>query len=636
MKHEHSNQELSALFRQAQALSEELPDLEESIKSQRQRYLDPVLVDRGGMKEIFQVEDSSTGRLVAMACIHPQLRKKNNAAFLREGRISAFLQHPNIIPVDDMGIKDEGRAFFTMKLIEGSTLAEFLFDNDKRKSLNELVGILKKCCDAISFAHAQGVFHLDLKPQNILIGNYGEVLIVDWGLAQLSDEAVEGDSLLDDVSLQAVEIAQGCTVAKLKGTPGYMPPEAFEGECGSHSDIYALGAILYNILSAQPLFDSDELQRQIDERRTAFPVPPSRRSPHLNVPVSLEAVCLKALQPLKEQRYKSVVDMKAELDAYLGGFATTAESAGILTQFKLLFLRNKRFCLTLGSSFLLVFILTGIFVLTLQDKNVMLVQKEQGIRTIYNSYKELQDAQNKNSATEIARRAREMWVQGQDYQELVKQALLLDSSNEKTLVLKAEVAFASADYKQAIEYYKKSLSKGVEQQIKWAEKCLAEMELNGTISLNFFSEMLAAFYGQGRMTITNALASAYLVRQSVEEQPAVFEKFFRLQNKAQADFVFRYDPATRTLDLSSYNKLKNFSLLGSLAIKGLDLEASSIKRLREIYRLPIIRLNIKNTAIEDPVVLLKMKQLDRIVVSKGTLSKYLAGILRRRCTLIEE
>lgn len=283
----------------------------------------------GGMKGVLLVHDRDTDRDVAMA-IMPDFRDRpvrDLNRFVREAMITARLEHPNIVPVYDIGIDALGSPFFTMKYLHGSTLAVVLKrlrsgDEKTRQEFPQvrLLQIFQRVCNAVAFAHSKGICHFDLKPGNIHCGDFGEVQVIDWGLAGPETETGESE--------------------RMKGTPGYMAPEMLipGGKAGKASDIYALGGILYAILTLDsPLAG---LPQQEVLRRTASGRigPPSRSGQ----PVSpgLDAICMKAMARDPADRYAGAVDLRREINEILSGYAAQAEQASFWRN-TLLFLRRN-------------------------------------------------------------------------------------------------------------------------------------------------------------------------------------------------------------------------------------------------------------------------------------------------------
>jgi eukaryotic-like serine/threonine-protein kinase len=197
---------------------------------------------QGGMGGVYRVEDTALGREVALKVIGVSDPGGELAArLLREARVIAQLEHPGIIPVHDVGTLPDGCVFYTMKLVQGLRLDEHIAELG---SIADRLRVFEKICEAVSFAHSHGVLHRDLKPQNIMVGSFGEVLVMDWGISKLIGER-EGKVVGYSTPL---ETDHGTVL----GTPGYMAPEQARGEAvDQRADVYALGAILHYMKPAQ-------------------------------------------------------------------------------------------------------------------------------------------------------------------------------------------------------------------------------------------------------------------------------------------------------------------------------------------------------------------------------------------------
>ena len=193
------------------------------------RYTDKEILALGGMKKVSRIFDSKTGRHVAMAELRAEAPSELFETFLREARLTALLEHPNIISVHDIGLSPEGLPFFTMDLKKGDSLATILKKN--RLSRNALLEIFIKLCDALSYAHSQKVMHLDLKPENIQIGRFGEVFICDWGLSKISGSDESEGKEFDEILFNPDLLNNMTLSGQVKGTPGYMAPEQIEKKC---------------------------------------------------------------------------------------------------------------------------------------------------------------------------------------------------------------------------------------------------------------------------------------------------------------------------------------------------------------------------------------------------------------------
>jgi len=274
----------------------------------------------GGAGLVLEVRDPQLGRQLAAKVIKGQVDATAQQRFIREAQLTGRLEHPNIVPVHELGQAD-GQVFFTMKQVRGEDLARLL----ERVSapggsipLIELLQIFLKICDGMAFAHSQGVIHRDLKPANIMVGPYGEVLVMDWGLGKQISESEQPTPAGEAADRALLETLDGV----LKGTPAYMPPEQARGELAqldARADIYALGAILYQMLTLEPPFTGDSLWDILVQVRSGTLVPPGERAPERQIPWELEAVVLKAMALKADDRYPTALALRSEVTRFLEG-----------------------------------------------------------------------------------------------------------------------------------------------------------------------------------------------------------------------------------------------------------------------------------------------------------------------------
>jgi serine/threonine-protein kinase len=290
-----------------------------------ERYARRKRLGEGGMGEVLLLRDGWIGRDVAMKFVRGGHGSRSDARsrFLREARIQGQLEHPSVVPVYDLGRNAKGELYFTMKRVKGMTLAEIIdgLQRDQqevtsRYSTRQLLGALSHVCLTVAFAHARGVVHRDLKPSNIMLGDFGEVYVLDWGIAKVAGAA---DATASPRNAVADEPAQVTTEAgALIGTPGYMAPEQVRSETvDARTDIYALGAILFELLALEPLHGGSVL-----EKLTASLAPlharPSRRTSRV-VPPELDDVCVRATAFDPGDRYESARQMHEVIERYLDG-----------------------------------------------------------------------------------------------------------------------------------------------------------------------------------------------------------------------------------------------------------------------------------------------------------------------------
>lgn len=315
------------------------------------------MIGRGGMKLVLQVYDNDTMRDVAMALL-PDISTRSKlelGKFLREARITASLEHPNIVPVHDIGLDSAGSPYFTMKLLKGETLGTVLQKLDEgdetyleRYTLKNLMHIYIRICNAIAFAHSKGIVHLDLKPENVQLGDYGEVLVLDWGLARKIQVRKHGTAPAKAPAKTQKIRKQGASEAAAEqadGTPGYMAPEQISGSRYSSSfrtDIYALGALLYTMITYKNPLHSTRLDDMLRDTLQGNIQRPSERASDKEIPFGIEAVVLKAMSLNPDERYSSVDELRSEVNSFINGFDTKAEKASVLKKSLLFVKRHKR------------------------------------------------------------------------------------------------------------------------------------------------------------------------------------------------------------------------------------------------------------------------------------------------------
>ena len=324
----------------------ELPDLG---FDDGDRYTMLGMLGKGAMGVVYRVFDRDLGRVVAMKVIRADKVRVPGVLprFIREAQAVARLEHPGIAPVYDIGRVVDGRIYFTTREIRGRDLRQVIKElhaaatggrwqrTENGWTLRRVVAVLHSACEAVASAHAQLTIHRDLKPQNIMVGEFGEVLVVDWGLVKvlgrIQEDGTEG--LETRVSSEG---ADDTVVGTITGTPAYMPPEQAMGlvdALGPSSDVYTLGAALYQILSGRPPYkgrDAISILRQVRKGppascvRTGHDVPP--------VPEELEQICLKAMARYPDDRYEDAAALASELDGWLQGAMLRAKAIGIVAE----------------------------------------------------------------------------------------------------------------------------------------------------------------------------------------------------------------------------------------------------------------------------------------------------------------
>ncbi len=304
------------------------------------------LIARGGMGAIVEAQEKLLRRKVAMKVMLHTGSPEDVVRFIEEAQITGQLEHPNIVPVHELGVDEDGQVFYTMQLVRGITLNDALqfiaagaSGASEKYSLAALLTIFQKVCDALAFAHSKGVIHRDLKPANIMLGEYGEVLVIDWGLARAAgrNEAAgnePGRTLVRSARQDEGE-AMITSIGMVLGTPQYMPPEQARGETDrfdARTDVYALGAILYHVLTLEPPISGDDVRQLLQSvadgkvaPRLAPPGPKrhasTRAVPHIpggKIPEPLAAITPRAMALRQEDRYPTVKELQAAVLSFQG------------------------------------------------------------------------------------------------------------------------------------------------------------------------------------------------------------------------------------------------------------------------------------------------------------------------------
>ncbi|HUS29569.1 MAG TPA: serine/threonine-protein kinase [Kofleriaceae bacterium] len=277
------------------------------------RYTEGAELGRGGMGRVVLARDTRVGRDVAVKVLHPEreLEPEERSRFLREAQVQGQLEHPSIVPVYDIERRPDGTTFFTMRRVLGRTLSAILDDlrtgvpaAKARYTQRELLTAFSTVCLTIDYAHSRGVVHRDIKPANIMLGDFGEVYVLDWGLARLVDDKGESsDKPQERLSMPGAFL----------GTPMYMAPEQMaDPDVAPVADVYSLGLILFEILTLERCRDPNALFAPVNAKASV-------RTPHRDVPPELEAVCVRATEMEPSARYSTPRAMQEAINRYLEG-----------------------------------------------------------------------------------------------------------------------------------------------------------------------------------------------------------------------------------------------------------------------------------------------------------------------------
>jgi len=282
---------------------------------------------RGGMGRVLEARDPEIRRSVAVKVVIDPSRvtEVQLARFVAEAQVTGQLQHPNIVPVHDIGVSEEGQFYFVMKKVEGRSLREVItaLRAGHEATLaafpqTKLLVAFIQVCNAVAYAHDRGVLHRDIKPDNIMLGPFGEVLLLDWGVARLMNDSTEvfTSEALDKLTIS--KTLDGTTI----GTPGFMSPEQARGDLqllDGRSDVWSLGAVLYELLTLQPAYSASNLLELVFASANGPPQDPRQRAPERQIPEELAELCLRAMSTEREERLPTAAALRSAVETYLEG-----------------------------------------------------------------------------------------------------------------------------------------------------------------------------------------------------------------------------------------------------------------------------------------------------------------------------
>ncbi len=301
----------------------------------RSRYTLTHLHAHGGLGRVWLARDTDLNREVALKeilpgkALHPELWRR----FLKEAQVTGQLEHPNIVPVYELARRTEDdQPFYTMRFIRGRTLRQAIAEYHARRAEGRaeplerprLLQAFVNVCQAIAYAHSRGVIHRDLKPDNVVLGGFGEVIVLDWGLAKKVDRPDE-EKDLPSVAISDEAEAEATREGQRFGTPAYMAPEQAEGHIDlidGRTDIYGLGTILFEILAGRPPHQGKTINELIS--RIATGATPRARSAEPSVPAALDAICGKAMAKLPAERYAQATELAEDVQRWLAGEPVSA------------------------------------------------------------------------------------------------------------------------------------------------------------------------------------------------------------------------------------------------------------------------------------------------------------------------
>lgn len=622
-----------------------------------ERYQDFKFIAEGGMKRVYEVFDLKLGRYVAMAKLKPDSDESFHEPFVREAKLTALLDHPNVISVFDVGVDVDERPYFTMDLKSGESLeqrvARFHMDEDglSLRHLHELLEVFMKICDGVSHAHARGILHLDLKPSNVLVGDYGDVVVCDWGLGRMGTQVFEDLRHENDVNHHQLHhdlLNTLCLSDAIKGTLGFMAPEQAKGskDLDEKADVYALGALLYHILCNSITIDRKDKQTEeiIEEIKMGKVVDPRLRFPKKMIPMALAAVAMKALAKDSKDRHATVDDLREDVHQYLLGYSTSAEETGFIKEWVLFYRRNLAICHVL--------LIAGLTVCTMLV--AFLVHQRHSMTALELSRDEyLKEAERANRALSMYRREKnwnqdfleDNWSEANDYLfDLINVQAFEDPERfqEQAVATLSRMveAKSSAKWQKSRLGYVYFLQQEFDASLRYFDH--ADYEKYKTLSHHYaplvrgdglldardLGDLIDRLDRQSfQQVITAFLMVRFdgIRRSSLADHAHVVKSLLQFFNGEERDLIFEYDVEHQHLRLGG-KKLKVFqwrrmdkqlSLLKTLPIKSIDASSSGLEHLRHFHGLSIESLDIRNTPIKSIVKVKEaLPSLKRLIVSR--------------------
>ncbi|MBL8737653.1 MAG: serine/threonine protein kinase, partial [Planctomycetes bacterium] len=375
---------------QSTATGELMEKLAKAPKLDEQRFTLEGEVGKGGMGAVLRIHDRFLNRRLAMKVLLERAAPRDDderklshqllGRFLEEAQVTSQLDHPGVVPVHELGLDANGKVWFTMRLVKGRTASEVFADAHADRNdwtTTRALEVILKVCDTMAYAHDKGVLHRDLKPANVMVGRFGEVYVMDWGLAKVLGQADRHDLRIrkdDSTGISRLATARqrdadtdaASSVVSMDGqqlgTPSYMPPEqARSEELDGRGDVYAIGAMLYELLTGLPPYVAPGARkpayRILDD--VLFGPPKRIEEVQKGVPAELVAIVERAMAREREQRYANTLELAADVRAFLAQRTVKAYRTGALVEMKLWMRRNRALASALAAAVLIL--VAGIF-----------------------------------------------------------------------------------------------------------------------------------------------------------------------------------------------------------------------------------------------------------------------------------
>ncbi|WDE96303.1 protein kinase [Lentisphaera profundi] len=620
----------------SQILDQDDPEFEFPISTEMHlregRYTAGDEIGRGAMKKVLLSDDKLTARKVAQAKLLDSDNQSKTESFFREARITAQLQHPNIVPVYDAGYDREGKAFFTMKPVGKTTLKSYLKNRDVNKNnYQQDIDLFIKICHAIAYAHSKDIVHLDLKPENIYLGEFAEVLVGDWGLARSSnDDCLSEELILADIHSEHTQHDV------LKGTPGYMAPEQIEKKRGKRDhlcDVYSLGAILYEIVCGRGANTSGNVKGLLQGTLSGDRKAP--REINESLPLSLESVVLKALETEREKRYPSVQCLIEDLKKFQGGYITSAEERNVIKSFVYLLKRHQSLSvlifLLLSSSIIFSCFLYWEKQKAEAQSLIAIEQKNRAEKAFEKQAMEQaqREAISKAASPRLVNVARTDLVK-YDYDSALanaRLAVLWDPDNNDAKRYLARILLITQGFNEANALFKKIDYKSIQRKKTIAisaryaainkadDTALTVSELKKYLKDSSSMFVIPIKANEALRFLVHIANYAYgLPQYSLDEKMEIASLALELTNPVKGEIKYSIFESQVDLDFSGNKKIYGLEALHNLPIRRLNISNSSIKSLDSLMDSSVKELDMRGCSIQGYSIRL-LNNLEKVFLS---------------------
>lgn len=640
--------------------SEECAKLFETYSDIKKRYSDVTKIAEGGMKKIYRAYDKKSGRYISIAKLKDG-DEKFHGTFLAEARMTSALQHPNIIQVHEIDFDENKQPYFTMDLKVGDsllTIIENIAIKDEcylqNYSREELIELFLKVCDAVSYSHSQGILHLDIKPDNIQVGDYGEVLLCDWGMARYTgDYHEEEDTILNTGDLLGATL-QG----EIRGTPGFMAPELIidkSNRC-EQTDIYALGALLYTLLTFQRPLDGS-VENILENTAKGNIISPQNKMPELNIPDSLDSVVLKAMSLQIEDRYQTVNELMTDVRKYIFGFSTEAEEADFIKEAELFIKRNRKVCTISFISLLLIAIIVTVFITHLhhsREQEVELRKKAQlaeaeAVENLkrYEEEKQLANASltfnPKGALSDIKEKFNRNFLfdpigSVETVMQKLKRIKEVNSEDAHLHEIKADMHFIKQEFQLALVELKKGRGDKISKTKIKALEMITDYHGEGKASPISVLKKILTVYGvkMGHMHI-RMLFYDRMYRNNLEQHLEFIKEVFKAANRIDKLDEFNYHNKSKTLTikgefdtLGKYFDIydRRLSFFSSIEIDHLKLSSSLKLKVHTLQGLKLKSLDLRSMKFRKGEFNLPEGITEKVIFTKGFVAPSVIKSLR--------